>query len=125
MFIGLDPGRNLGVAYVHEDGRLERAEIILLEELSYLKLPTGSQIIVGDGTGSERVQRLLHERKLVFHLVDESGTTLEARALYFKAHPPPFWMRLLPQGLRFPPRPIDDYAAYAIVLRYLEKNEPG
>jgi hypothetical protein len=28
-------------------------------------------------------------------------------------------LRLVPPGMRAPPRPIDDYAAYAIALRWL------
>jgi hypothetical protein len=119
MIIGLDPGRNLGVAFVAEDGRLERGEIILGEELSSYPLPEGAQIVVGGGTGSSQVQEVLHKRSLSFFVVDEKDTSLVARELYFKDHPPPLWLRLLPRGLWSPPRPIDDYAAYAIALRYL------
>jgi hypothetical protein len=31
--------------------------------------------------------------------------------------------RLLPKGLRVPPRLIDDYAAYALALRYLRLQQ--
>ncbi|MDQ3458034.1 MAG: resolvase [Deinococcota bacterium] len=120
-FIGLDPGRNLGVAHVDDRGVLERAEIILFDELAVYPFPRGAHILVGDGTGTARVQRVLGERGLPFAVVDERNTTLEARGLYFRDHPPALWMRLLPKGLWSPPRPIDDYAAYATVLRYLEQ----
>ncbi len=122
MIIGLDPGKNLGVAFVSEDGQLERGEIVLGEELAFYPFPAGAQIVVGGGTGSARVQEVLRKRGLSFVVVDEKDTSLRARELYFKHHPPPFWMRLLPRGLWSPPRPIDDYAAYAIVLRYLGKT---
>jgi hypothetical protein len=123
MFIGLDPGKNLGVAHVRKDGSLARAEIILLEELAFYMFPENTRIVVGDGTGTERIQKVLEGRGLPFVAVDESGTTLLARDLYFRHHPPSLWMRLLPRGLWSPPRPIDDYAAYAIVLRYLAQQK--
>lgn len=119
MIVGFDPGKRLGVAHVNDRGGLERAEIILFEELALYPLPEGALLLVGDGTGTARVQEVLKQRGLPFVVVDETGTTLEARTLYFRDHSPPFWMRLLPRGLWSPPRPIDDYAAYAIVLRHL------
>jgi len=52
-------------------------------------------------------------------VVGEKSTTLEARNLYFRDHPASWWQRLVPVGMRSPPRHIDDYAAYAIALRWL------
>jgi hypothetical protein len=57
--------------------------------------------------------------------VDERDTTLRARELWRRAEPPRGLARLLPPGLRSPPGPIDDYAAWAIALRYLGLDEPG
>lgn len=51
--------------------------------------------------------------------VDERGTTLEARDLYWRLHSPTLLQRCLPRGLRVPPRPLDDLAAWAIALRYI------
>lgn len=122
VIIGIDPGKRIGVAWVHEDGRLEQASILSLADLEQLALSPQACVVVGDGTGSQIVQRTLSERQVAFTLVDERDTTLKARVLYFAAHPPVGLRRLLPRGLWFPPRPIDDYAAYAIALRYLEKS---
>lgn len=117
--VALDPGRNLGVAWVRADGTLERALITDLAALGGLELPAGAVLVVGDGTGSAAVQEALRRRGVPFEVVDERDTTLEARALYFRDHPPRGLARLLPPGLRSPPRPVDDYAAYAIALRWL------
>lgn len=121
MVVGIDPGRNIGVAFVHDDGRLERTLILSLEELARLPLPEGAALVVGGGTGSRSVQALLSRRGLAFVVLDERGTSLEAIELYFRDHPPRGLWRLIPKGLRSPPRPIDDYAAYAIALRYLRR----
>ncbi|ADI15582.1 hypothetical protein [Truepera radiovictrix] len=123
MIVALDPGRNIGVAFVNPLGRLVYRTIITLGDLETLLIPAGTTVVVGDGTGSEAVQRVLRARALSFALVDETGTSLEARALYFRDHPPRGVWRLLPKGLRVPPRLIDDYAAYALALRYLRLQQ--
>ena len=51
----------------------------------------------------------------------KKGRLSEARPLYFRDHPPKGLMRFLPRGLWSPPELIDDYAAYAIALRYLNQ----
>jgi hypothetical protein len=118
MLIALDPGKNLGVAWVSKDGKLLRHQIVTLEELQTLEV-SDATIIVGDGTGSDVVQKMLRARGLKFVVINEEGTTLEARPLFFRDNPPKGLMRLLPKGLWSPPDSIDDYAAYAIALRYL------
>jgi hypothetical protein len=121
MLIALDPGKNLGVAWVTEQGELLRHEILTLEDLPRLEF-SNATILVGDGTGTDKVQNILRARGLKFRVIDEEGTTLEAKPLYFRDHPPKGLMRFLPKGLWSPPEAIDDYAAYAIALRYLSKR---
>lgn len=75
--------------------------------------------LVGAGTG---VKRLLPHLQtwfphILWELVPEHDTTLQARRLYFEHHPPRGWRRLLPEGLRIPPEPYDDYAALALIYR--------
>ena len=122
MIVGLDPGKNVGVAFVNDESELVYRNIVTLEALETLSLPRGATLVVGNGTGAEGVKGVLRERALSFAVVDEAGTTLEARALYFENHPPRGLLRLLPRGLRLPPKLLDDYAAYAIVLRYLREK---
>ena len=122
MILAFDPGRNVGVAYVALDGSLIKHEIIDLGAVKKLEYPPRAHIIIGDGTGSRAIQDVLVKLKLDFEVVDEKGTTLEARNLYFQSHLPTGVSRFLPKGLWSPERPIDDYAAYAIALRYLKKT---
>jgi hypothetical protein len=125
MLIALDPGQNLGIAFVEDanatdPGRLLWCEVITLGGLRTLDVPPTSNFVVGNGTGHEKVLQVLRDRKLEYQLVAEEGTTLEARGLYFKAHPPKGLLRFLPKGMWAAPRNLDDYAAYAIALRYLK-----
>ena len=110
------------MAFVGADGSLGFHAVVTAARLETLRLPEGAKVLVGDGTGSDAVQRLLLERGIVFRVVDEWGSSLAARTLYFRDHPPRGFQRLLPNGLRTPPELIDDYAAYALALAYLAEN---
>ncbi len=82
-------------------------------------------IVIGNGTGSKEFLAYVSERAVTYRCdifsVDESNTTLEARKLYRKIHKPKFFAYLIPEGLRVPPRILDDLAAWAVSLRGLEK----
>ena len=121
--IAFDPGRNVGVAYVDFEGTLLHGEIVDLGAVKRLEYPPHARIIIGDGTGSRAIQDVFIKLGLEFRVVDEKGTTLAAKDLYFKDHPPTGWMRFLPPGLWSPPRNIDEYAAYAIGLRFLKNSK--
>jgi RNase H-fold protein (predicted Holliday junction resolvase) len=56
--------------------------------------------------------------------VDERYSSLEARDRYWQMYPPQGLARLLPQGMRQPPRPIDDIVAILLVERYLARLLP-
>ncbi len=118
--VGIDPGKNIGVALVSSQGKLLQKNIITLAECSDFTFPQDALLVLGNGTGSKLVQENLQKRDLEFILIDETNTTLEARHLYFNDNPPKGLYRFLPRGLRLPPRYLDDYAAYAIALRYLK-----
>ncbi|MCS7301351.1 MAG: hypothetical protein NZ556_07345 [Fimbriimonadales bacterium] len=77
------------------------------------------RFLIGAGTGAKRLLPLLREwfPALCWEPVAERNTTLQARELYFRYHPPRGWRRLLPKGMRIPPEPYDDYAALAIILQ--------
>jgi RNase H-fold protein (predicted Holliday junction resolvase) len=76
-----------------------------------------SEIFLGNGTGFRAFAEELEERGVTFEVVDERLTTLEGRSLYWRLHPPRGLWRLVPTQLRVPPRPIDDMAAWAILIR--------
>ncbi len=123
MIVAFDPGKNLGVAFVSEAGVLERGLVVEPTALVDLELPEHATLVVGDGTGSVAVMAALAARGLSAELVGERGTSLEGRELYFAANPPRGLARLLPRGMRSPQVLIDDYAAYAIALRWLQQTK--
>ena len=58
------------------------------------------------------------DKKIV--LFPEKFTTLDARKRYWIENPPKGLWKLVPEGLRLPPRPYDDYAAVLLGERFLE-----
>jgi hypothetical protein len=84
-------------------------------------------IIVGSGTSSkETVEEIrAHLPSVGILIVDETGTTLRARELYWKHIPRKGWRRLLPASMQVPPDPVDDFAALALVERVLRDAEPS
>lgn len=119
VIVAFDPGRNIGVAFVDRDGVLTDRVIVDDEGLDAIVIPTGATVLVGNGTGSAALVARLRSAGHRVEVVEERGSTLEAKELYFRARPARGIGRLVPLGMRSPPEPIDDYAAYAIALRWL------
>lgn len=126
--LAVDPGKaKCGVALVGRDGSPLALRIVPLDRLlpevsDLLASHDHHTILVGESTGRDAVLQALSPLALTLHTVPETGTTLRARALYFRDHPPRGLARLLPAGMRVPPRPVDDYAALAIALDWLAAN---
>jgi hypothetical protein len=76
-------------------------------------------VVLGDGTGSRDWQQRLRPLGVPVQLVPEAGTTLAARQRYWQLLPPRGWRRLLPAGLRLPPRDWDDVVAQLLLERHL------
>ena len=138
MIAGIDPGRwKIGVAFADGDALLfspiipaekrtvliksfERGDWSLLEEwrqegsIKNIEGRRAEKIYIGNGTSSREFAR---EFPFEYSKTDEYGTTLEARKIFWRLHPPSGIMKLVPLSLRTPPRNIDDLAAYAIILR--------
>lgn len=123
VIVAIDPGKHIGVAFVSPQGQLGWHTITDLAGLDTLTLPENATVIVGNGTGAQQVTTVLQARNIKYQLVEERNTSLEARQLYFADHPPRGWQRLLPPGLQSPNVLIDDYAAYAIALRFLATQQ--
>jgi len=117
--VAFDPGRRVGVAWVTAGGGLLWSAVIAAEDLGRVSVPVGARVVLGDGTGSRALATALRAMGLQPEAVDERGTSEHARLLYWRRHPPRGLGRLVPVGLRVPPRAIDDFAAYAIALRAL------
>jgi RNase H-fold protein (predicted Holliday junction resolvase) len=130
MILGFDPGKDkCGVAVMAVDRQLYYHEVILsenaiasIEELRQ-RFPI-SLLVMGDQTTSKRwKQKLQTELSEVINiiLIDERYSTLEARDRYWQMYPPTGLTKLLPQGMRQPPRPIDDIVAILLIERYLSR----
>jgi len=127
-WIALDPGRHK-CGLVRSDSKGERIMDLLIcsprecwDWLQHWLEPGGVQgLVLGDGTSSSAWQDCIQELDphLQLLLQPEYASTLEARERYWQLYPPRGWRRLLPAGLRLPPRPVDDLAALVLLERYL------
>jgi hypothetical protein len=80
-------------------------------------------VLLGNGTGSGPWCPWLAPIAPLI-LVPEAGTTLAARQLYWQLEPAQGWRRLLPRGLRQPPRDWDDVVAQLLLERHLGRSLP-
>jgi RNase H-fold protein (predicted Holliday junction resolvase) len=83
-----------------------------------------TQVILGDQTRSRYWQQQLQQYLppgINIQRVDERYSSLEARQRYWQLYPPRGWQRLIPLGLRQPPRPVDDLVAIILVERFLQR----
>ncbi len=122
---GLDPGRSkCGLVLTDPACREIREALVLPPEAAWERLEQWHRhqalaaVVIGDGTGSGPWRRRL-EPLLPVELVDERGTTLAARRRYWELFPARGWRRLLPLGLRQPPRDYDDVVAQLLLERRL------
>jgi RNase H-fold protein (predicted Holliday junction resolvase) len=128
IYLGFDPGKDkCGVAVVDRTGLALHHEVLpsdtLLEQLSALcNQWQVLQVVMGDRTTAKQWQKKLTQAlpEMPIALVDEHYSTLAARDLYWEMYPPQGFQRLMPQGMRLPPRPIDDLVAIILVRRYLQ-----
>lgn len=127
--LGIDPGtRKVGFALVEDADSpalargIEPLETLVERIGPLLEQHPISAVALGSGTNAARLAGMLESLGVPVHVIDETGTTYRARALYFAEHPPRGWRRLLPLGLQVPPGPIDDYAAMLIARRYLARR---
>ena len=80
-------------------------------------------VLLGNGTGSGPWRPSLAPIAPLI-LVPEAGTTLAARQRYWQLEPAQGWRRLLPRGLRQPPRDWDDVVAQLLLERHLGRDLP-
>jgi RNase H-fold protein (predicted Holliday junction resolvase) len=130
MILGFDPGKDkCGVAVMGVDRQLYYHEVVpsknALAQISQLqqKFPI-SLLVMGDQTTAKRWKKQLSDElpePINIILVDERYSTLEARDRYWQMYPPKGLTRLLPEGMRQPPRPIDDIVAILLIERYLAR----
>ena len=130
VILGFDPGRDkCGLAVMGLDRRLHYHEVVSASKVITTimalrqKFPI-SILVMGDQTTAKRWKQQLHQEladPLNIVLVDERYTSLEARDRYWQMYPPKGFLKLLPQGMRQPPRPVDDIVAILLIERYLNR----
>ncbi|MEY2984623.1 MAG: hypothetical protein RLZZ568_1240, partial [Cyanobacteriota bacterium] len=79
------------------------------------------QLVMGNQTTSRQWQERLRAcmpPQIPLTLVNETNSTVEARQRYWQLYPPQGLGRLVPLGLRTPPRPVDDIVAIILIERY-------
>jgi RNase H-fold protein (predicted Holliday junction resolvase) len=85
-------------------------------------------IVMGDQTTAKSWKQKISRdlpTSVPIVLVDERYSSLEARDRYWQMYPPKGIQRLIPQGLREPPRPVDDIVAILLIERYLQLGARG
>jgi RNase H-fold protein (predicted Holliday junction resolvase) len=130
MILGFDPGRQkCGVAVMGLDRSIHFHEVVssgaILPTLERLcqEYPI-SLLIMGNQTSAKEWQQKLQahfQSGLRIIAIDERYSSLEARNRYWQMYPPKGLTRLLPEGMRQPPRPVDDIVAIVLIERYLER----
>ncbi len=128
--LGLDPGTDkCGVALLAGDRSVLYQSVVSPEALpgtitALQERFDIARVAIGDRTGSAEIARQLTEAgvELPIERTSEAMTSLLARRRYWQDNPPRGLARLIPLGLRVPPRPVDDYAAVIIAERLLEEE---
>ena len=124
-WLGLDPGLSkCGLALCDQVAGMVTVAAVLSPEdcLAQIQIwqvdPGLEAVVLGNGTGSKHWQQQLIALGLSVHMTPEAGTTLAARSRYWQLEPPQGWRRLLPEGLRLPPRDYDDVVAQLLLERH-------
>ncbi|MCM1984152.1 pre-16S rRNA-processing nuclease YqgF [Lyngbya confervoides] len=130
MILGFDPGRDkCGVAVMGVDRQIRFQEVIAADQVSQTlvdlcnRFPI-SALVIGNQTTSKQWQQQLRQtcpQDLKVLTIDERNSTVEARDRYWDLYPPKGLQRLIPQGMRLPPRPIDDIVAVILIERYFNQ----
>lgn len=128
VILGFDPGRQkCGLAVMAVDRKLHYHEVVTAEKAiatiqELRQIYPISVLVMGDQTTAKSWKKQLNQElpePLRIILVDERYSTLEARDRYWQMYPPKGLYKLIPQGMRPLPRPVDDIVAILLIERYL------
>jgi RNase H-fold protein (predicted Holliday junction resolvase) len=134
MILGFDPGRDkCGLAVMGRERQLLYHQVVLSQEAIATIQQLCQQfaietIVMGDQTTAKSWKQKIvatYQTSVPIVLVDERYSSLEARDRYWQMYPPKGIKRLIPQGLRQPPRPVDDIVAILLIERYLQLGARG
>ena len=127
MYFGFDPGKDkCGIAIVTLEGNPIRHEVIasdtaIITLQNWIQTHEIQSLILGDQTGSKKWRSRIVEAlpNLQIITIDERFSSQQARDRYWQMYPAQGLQKLVPLGMRTPPRPIDDIVAIILVERYL------
>ncbi len=131
MILGFDPGKDkCGIAVMGRDKNVSYQQVVLSDAAistiqSLCKQFPIELLVIGDQTTSKSWQQKLTQSLSPFIKIvqiDERYSSLEARERYWEMYPATGLSRLIPQGMRTPPRPVDDIVAIVLIERYLNKS---
>lgn len=128
IILGFDPGRDkCGLALGENTGnillhKVITSDIVIATIQQWCMDYDVAQIVMGNQTTSKQWRDKLRKNfaNIPIMMVDERNSTLEARDRYWELYPPRGFMRLVPKGMRIPPRPIDDIVAILLIERFLQ-----
>jgi len=129
VLLGFDPGRDkCGLAVMGLDRTVQFQAVVPSEKAieqieTLLKSYPISFMVIGDQTTSKTWRSELSAKfpSLRMISIDERFSSEEARKRYWLTYPAKGLTRLLPKGMRQPPRPIDDIVAVILIERYLNR----
>jgi RNase H-fold protein (predicted Holliday junction resolvase) len=122
--IALDPGKEkIGYA-IFNGGEVVEKGILPIDKLEdfMIKFKEMERIVLGRGTGWKAIYKFLEEKGLKEKvvLIDERGTTEEAKRRYFEKGKGKGLIWLIRKWLNLPDRPLDDLSAQIIGERFLK-----
>jgi len=128
MILAIDPGKiKCGLALLNEDAQVLEKKIVPRQDIiailtDYYSKNSVAALVIGKSFFGKELEQEIIKVGLNFNLViiPEKDSTLEARKLYWQENPAKGLWTLIPTTLRFPPAPIDDYAAVILAKRYLK-----
>ena len=128
MILGFDPGRDkCGIAVMTKNRQINYHQVVesakAIATVEQLCQQFSIELVVmGNQTTAKSWQQRIKSHlssSIPIIMVDERNSSLEARDRYWEMYPPQGLTKLIPQGMRLPPRPIDDLVAILLIERYL------
>lgn len=129
--LAIDPGTaKCGIAVVQQraDGTAAalHREVVETARLVARVLPLVAAhhivtVLIGNATNSSPLRKALRAalpEEIAVVPVEEAFTSQRARVRFQLENPPRGWQKLVPPGLRTPPRPYDDYVAQLLAEDY-------
>jgi len=133
MILGFDPGKDkCGVAVMGTDNNISYHQVVPSETAISTIQSLCEQfpidlLVMGDQTTSKSWKQRLTQSlspSLKIIQIDERYSSLEAKERYWQMYPATGLNRLIPLGMRTPPRPVDDIVAIVLIERYLNQSRP-